>query len=70
MHLYQNKNKRSFKIILKLEQDIETHGHKMLRVLNITSRLTKYPLNLFLVKLEQNTNDEDIYNLCKVVIEP
>lgn len=73
-YTYQAKEKRSFRIVLKgihhsvptedLKLEIETHGHKVRNIYNITHRATKKPLPLFYVDLEPDkSNNGKVYEI-------
>uniref|UniRef100_A0A6M2DQJ3 Putative nucleic-acid-binding protein from transposon x-element n=1 Tax=Xenopsylla cheopis TaxID=163159 RepID=A0A6M2DQJ3_XENCH len=73
MHSFQDKNKRSFKVVIRnlhfstdvddIKSEIESYGHTIIRISNMTHRITKAPLNLFLVELERKNNNGEIYNI-------
>lgn len=75
-HTYQQKQKRSFRVVVKgihystdiqkIKTAIEACGHAVTNVSNIRKRITKEPLPMFYVELEQKDNNKDIYKLKKI----
>lgn len=84
-HTYQLKEQRSFRVVIRnlhhsislddLKQEIECKGHKVKNIYNIKQKITKEPLPLFILELEQNQNNKTIYNLeflqnTRIQVEP
>lgn len=84
-HTYQMKEDRAFRVVLKyihpstdvamLQEEIENLGHKVRQIYNAKHRVTKAPLSIFFVDLEQANNNKSIYeinrlNNCIVSFEP
>lgn len=84
-HSYQKKNDRPFKVVLRnihsstdldiLKQEIEDLGHSVVKISNIRHRVSKNPLPLFFVDLENKPNNKEIYSVeflanTKVKFEP
>lgn len=72
-YTYQRKQDRNFKVILRnmhasvdiqlLTQEIEANNHKVKSIVNILQNNTKRPLPLFLVEIEANENNKEIYQI-------
>lgn len=72
-YTYQCKQDRKFKVVLKnihpsvdideLKNEIESHGHKVVSIINIVQNLTRKPLPLFFVEIENNENNKKIYEI-------
>lgn len=77
-HSYQKKSERVYKTVLKnlhpstdiklLKEEIELHGHKVVRINNIRRKPSKSntytgPLPMFYVDLQSNINNKEIYNI-------
>lgn len=84
-HTYQQKADKNYKVVIKdlhhttdiedLKTEINKLGHKVTRITNIKHRVSKNPLPLFFVEIEQGPNNKSIYDvmfLChsRVKIEP
>lgn len=83
-YTFQLTQNRCFRVVLKgmhhtidlddLKIDIEQQGHKVVRIHNIRHRLSRVPLNMFFVDLEQRVNNKNIFELkfllnAKIVFE-
>lgn len=84
-YTYKPKNERSFKVILRnvhpsveaeeIKSALQEHGHVATNVWNMKHRQTKRPLPMFVVELEQKSNNKEIYNITsllhsRVIFEP
>jgi len=72
-HTYQLKEERAYRIVVKylhhstdteeIRQKLLDLGHNVRSIVNAQHRITKEPLNLFIVDLEPADNNKDIYNI-------
>ena len=75
-HTYKLKSERDFRVVLRglhpstdieiIKAEIEARGHKVTNIHNIKQRLTKRPLPLFYVDIQQNNNNKEIYGIQKL----
>lgn len=83
-YTYKPKQERSYKVILKkihpstciddIKEALAERGHTTTNIWNIKDRMTKRPLPIFVIELQANNNNKDIYNIkdllhCCVVFE-
>jgi hypothetical protein len=84
-HTYQMKQDRSFRVVLKnmhqstdtkdIAEELLKKNHKVRHVHNMLQRVTKNPLPMFMIELEPQNNNKDIYDIdillqCIVKFEP
>lgn len=84
-YTYKPKQERAFKTILKnihpstdieeIKEALIKLGHIAVNIWNIKQTLTKTPLHMFVVELQTNSNNKEIYNVksllhCRVKFEP
>lgn len=72
-HTFQLTKNRSYRVVLKgmhhdvclneLKEEIEQLKHKVIRIHNVKNRITKQPLNMFFVDLEQGVNNKEIFDI-------
>ncbi|KAK2578261.1 hypothetical protein KPH14_001031 [Odynerus spinipes] len=72
-YTFQYKSQRNFKVVLRglhpssnldeIKSEIETNGHKVVRITNIRNNSTKSPTPLFFVELKPQENNKLIYDL-------
>lgn len=70
---YQRKENRNFKVVLRnlhpsveiqeIKEELKAKGHNVLRINNIIQRISKKPLPLFFVELENKENNKEIYKI-------
>ena len=73
IHTYQLKQERPFREVLRnihhsvdldeLKCELWNHGHEVTNINNIPHRITKNPLSLFFIDLQQKANNKEIYNI-------
>lgn len=83
-YTYKPKQERSYKVILKkihpstctddIKEALAERGHITTNIWNIKDRTTKRPLPIFVIELQANNNNKDIYNIkdllhCCVIFE-
>lgn len=76
-YTYQTKQSRPFRVVLKnvhpstnveeIKNCIQELGHDVINILNIQQRKTKKPLPLFFIDLKRNENNQEIYNVRKLL---
>lgn len=84
-HTFKLKQDRSFRVVLKnmhpltdvqeLKMAIEERGHNVVNIWNIKQRVTKKPLPMFFIDLEQTPNNKSVYTIthllqCKSLSRP
>ena len=76
-HTYQLKQKRPFRVVLRsihhsanlgeLKFELLKLGHEVTNISNIRHRITKNPLSLFFIDINQKQNNEEIYELNRLM---
>jgi len=84
-HSFQPKTERKFRAVLKglhhstntddIREELSTKGHIAVNISNMKNTITKAPFPMFLLELEQNINNKQIYEITnmlnsKIIIEP
>ena len=72
-HTYQLKQERSYRVVIKglhhstplenIKAELILSGHQVRNVINTTSRVTKLPLSMFFVELDDRPNNKEIFNI-------
>lgn len=84
-HTYQIKQDKAYHVVLKhmhfstdvseIKSAIEDHGFQVRNVINMRQRISKTPLSMFLVDIEPNPANKNIFNIeyllnAKITFEP
>lgn len=72
-HSYQKKEDRPYKVVLKnmhsstdielIKEELKTHGHFVIKIINILSRTNRAPLPMFFIDLKIAANNKDVYKI-------
>ncbi|KAL4136344.1 hypothetical protein QTP88_007892 [Uroleucon formosanum] len=72
-HTYQPKQERAFRIVVRnlhhttsisdIEQELLSHGHTVRNITNVLQHITKRPLPLFFIDLEQADNNKEVFKI-------
>lgn len=75
-HTYQLKQERAYRVVIKglhhstpiddIKAELISLGHPVRSVTNVKSRVTKEPLSMFFVDLNQNENNKTIYEISHI----
>lgn len=84
-YTYKPKQERSFRVVLKhmhpstatedIKEALAELGHTVINIWNMKQTSTMSPLHMFVIELQQNTSNKDIYKInsllyCRVKFEP